>query len=197
MSFNLSKCHILHVSRKKQPSTHTYHLKGSVLETVSDATYLGVEISRDLSWHKQCNKVSAKGNRTLGFVKRNVKSTSRSTKDYAYKSLVRPTIEDASSVWSPHQKDLIKKIERTQRRAARYVSRRYERLDSVTAMLKELKWETLEQRRLKARVVLGYRVVHSLVECVAERSKASDLRARGHGFDSRSFESTLPLSTQQ
>ena len=205
MKFNPSKCHILHVSRKKQPSTHTYHLKGSVLETVRDATYLGVEISSDLSWHKQCNKVAAKGNKTLGFIKRNVRTSSQSTKEYAYNTLVRPTVEYSSSVWSPHQKDPKYTIERVQRRAARYVTRRYERTDSVTDMLQQLKWDTLEQRRLKARVTMGYRVVHRLVKisdaqlipttvCTrGHKQKFKQLPARTNYYKHTFFPSVIPL----
>ena len=180
MQFNPSKCQILHVSRKKQPSTHTYNIKGSVLENVRTATYLGVEFSSDLSWHKQCNKVAAKGNKILGFVKRNIKTTSVSTKEYAYKTLVRPTVEYASSVWSPHQETLKYTIERVQRRAARYTTRQYKNTDSVTAMIQQLKWDTLEQRRLKARVTMGYRVVHKLVKISDAQLIPSTVCTRGH-----------------
>ena len=45
-----------------------------------------------------------------------------------------------------------------QRRAARFVMARYGQRDSVTEMLEELSWDTLEQRRLKARIIMGYRI---------------------------------------
>ena len=80
----------------------------------------------------------------LGFIKRNVMTASSSTMEHAYKTLVRPTVEYASSVWSPHQDNLKYTIERVQRRAARYTTMRYETTDSVTNMLQQLKWETLD-----------------------------------------------------
>ena len=182
MSFNPSKCHILHVTRKKKRLNHTYHLKGSALESVSDATYLGVEISDNLSWHKQCNKVAAKGNKTLGFIKRNIRSPFRSTKEHAYRALVRPTVEYASAVWSPYQSELKYNIERVQRRAARFTARKYGYKDSVTDMLKDLSWETLEQRRLKARVVMSYRIVHGLVMIPDEQFIPTSVCTRGHNL---------------
>ena len=181
MSFNPSKCNILHVSRKKHPPHHhPYSLKGTVLEEVTDATYLGVQISSDLSWHKQCNKAAAKGNRTLGFIKRNIKASLRKTREYAYQTLVRPTVEYASSVWSPHQKALKYNIERVQRRAARYVTKKYDWKCSVTDMLEDLSWETLEQRRMKARVVMGYRIVNHLVQIPDNQLVPTTVETRGH-----------------
>ena len=48
ISFNPSKCHIIHVSWKKAPISTTYHLKGSELDAVDSATCLGVTLSKPL-----------------------------------------------------------------------------------------------------------------------------------------------------
>jgi hypothetical protein len=45
-----------------------------------------------------------------------------SVKEQAYKALVRPSLEYACSVWDPHLKADINKMEMVQRRAARYVT---------------------------------------------------------------------------
>ena len=72
--------------------------------------------------------------------------------------MVRPVLEYASSVWDPHCKKDIDKIEKIQRRAARFVLHRYKKTDSVSSMLKELNWETLEHRRKKARLTMLYKI---------------------------------------
>ena len=41
--------------------------------------------------------------RTLGLVRRNIKTPSTNIRDLAYKALVRPKLEYASIVWSPWQ----------------------------------------------------------------------------------------------
>ena len=78
MSFNPTKCNMLHVSSKKKPSNYGYSLKVTPFKAVDPATYLGVDITTKLTWHKQISKVSSKGNRTLGFLKRNIKTSQRS-----------------------------------------------------------------------------------------------------------------------
>ena len=63
---------------------------------------------------------------------------------------------------SPPQKN-IKKVERVQRRAARWVKHNYSPYESVTNMVDILGWRTLEQRRADTRLILFYKIVHSLV----------------------------------
>ena len=83
-----------------------------------------------------------------------------------------------------HQKELIQDIEMIQR-AARYVTKRYDRTDSVTDMLEDLKWETLEQRRAKSRVVMGYRIVNGLV-CIPDKQLIPATgKTRGHSLKFR------------
>ena len=165
MSFNPSKCNIMHVSRKLRPLISSYFLKGEQLESVDSAKYLGVNIAKDVTWHNHTLKTSTKSNQTLGFIKRNIpKSAPTPTKEMAYKTLVRPLLEYSSCVWAPHQQFLQNKIEMVQHRAARYVLGfpPYSQ-DSVTLMLKQLNWDTLEQRRLKAKAIMTYKILHNLV----------------------------------
>ena len=67
-----------------------------------------------------------------------------------------------------------------QRHAARYCLHAYTKMESVTAMLQKLKWETLEQRRLKARVVMGYRIVNDLIMIPKDQLIPNTTSTRGH-----------------
>ena len=77
-----------------------------------------------------------------------------------YTSLVRPILEYATQVWDPYQKSLLYKIEMIQRRAARWVFSNYDFHSSVSSMLKDLNWSTLEERRKASRLTLLSRIVH-------------------------------------
>ena len=59
--------------------------------------------------------------------------------------------------------DRIVIVEMVQRRAARFVSQRYHNISSVTDMLRNLQWESLEHRRWKARLTMFYKVQFGLV----------------------------------
>jgi len=163
MSFNAAKCSTIAITRKRKRLTFPYSLHGQVLDRVDSATYLGVELSADLTWAKHINKTTMKANRQLGFLKRNIPINNQKLKEVAYKGIVRPITEYCAPIWDPHHKKYISQLEMIQRRAARFVLGQYERKSSVTDMLNHLKWESLEQRRKVACLTMLYRIQHSLV----------------------------------
>lgn len=83
---------------------------------------------------------------------------SSNLKSLAYKTLVRPLLEYSLAPWDPFTTENIKKLEMIQRRTARYVLNRYNYVSSVNEMLQELQCNTLEERRIKDRLVLFYKI---------------------------------------
>ena len=160
MEFNPSKCQVLHITRSRQPLQSQYTLHRQFLEPVDSAKYLGVNISQSLNWNHHINEITGKAKRTLGFVKRSVKTKNEAVKELAYKTSVRPQVEYASSVWNPHTKQNISKIEMVQRRAARWVKNNYSSYDSVSNMLDNLGWRSLENRRIDSRLIMFYKIIH-------------------------------------
>ena len=88
-----------------------------------------------MSWDEHINNLCSKGNRILEFLQQNLKISSSEIKERAYKVLVHPLLEYASSVWDPHTEKNITKLEEVQRRAARFVLNRYRNTSSVSNML--------------------------------------------------------------
>ena len=116
-----------------------------------------------MNWDKHIHNITAKANKILGFLRRNLQIKNEDTKSLAYKSMVRSNLEYCASVWSPQTEKLKGKIEQVQRRAARYVTNNYRNTSSVTAMLNHLQWPTLENRRNISRVTMLYKITNNLV----------------------------------
>ncbi|KAK7093701.1 uncharacterized protein [Littorina saxatilis] len=183
MQFHPAKCNTLPVTRSRRPLQPSYQLHGHTLETVKAVKYLGVTIQSDLCWDDHINNIVSKANKTLGFLRRNLKISSRSVKEQAYKAFVRPILEYASSVWDPHTQKNIDKLEAVQRRAARFVCNRYHNTSSVSRMLDSLGWQSLEERRKLARLSMLYKITNSIVHCPGIKSKLAPLpprQRRGH-----------------
>ena len=134
----------------------SYTLEGTVLENVKSIKYLGVTITSDLKWNSHIRNVCSKANRTLGFLRRNLFSCPQDVKEAAYKSLVRPILEYGSTVWDPHFNGLNDELD--VQSVARFVTRNYSYVTgSLTGILEELKWETLQKRRKDNRLILLYK----------------------------------------
>ena len=160
MEFHPDKCEIIRITRKRNTVKYPYTLHGHLLNHVDVVKYLGVKISHDLPWNDHIDCVTSKANSTLGFVRRNINVGNPQIKERAYKTLVRPILEYSSTVWDP---TATKKIKSVQRRAARTTLNRYRRTSSVGAMLTELNWQLLAERRRIARLVMFYKIHYHLV----------------------------------
>jgi hypothetical protein len=164
MEFHPEKCSVLSCTRSRKPVEFRYILKGHVLENSHSAKYLGVDLTRDVNWKQHIDRISKKANSTLGFLRRNLRTNNRNIKTNAYLALVRPHLEYCSTVWNPFVEDQVKKLESVQRRSARYVTNQYDRTSSVTSMLAELQWDTLQSRRTRQQLIFFYKIVNNLVD---------------------------------
>ena len=168
MKFNAKKCNIMRVSRSRKPLQHFYSLGNEILQEVSDAKYLGIQIDNKLDWNKHISTVAARGQSKLAFLNRNLKGCPKKLRDTAYISLIRPALEYSCSVWYPHKKSNKDKIEKVQRRAARFVSNNFRRKASVSEMLHELGWQSLDGRRQDQRLVLFFKIINGLASVETE-----------------------------
>ena len=163
MSFHPDKCFVLSHSRKREKSTTSYTLHGQVLSQVSSTDYLGVIVQDNGEWQEHINKIATKGNQLLAFLKRNIKVNNIAVKAEAYQMLIRTPLEYASNVWDPHHQNEKDKLEKIQRRAARFVLGDYRTTNSVTTMLNTLKWPLLEDRRRENRQKMLQKILSNKV----------------------------------
>ena len=148
MEFHPKKCKVLRITNKRKPIITSYSIHNEKLETVEKAKYLGVTITKNLSWKDHINSIAAKATNTRLFLQRNLAHCFKEVKAQCYKTFIRPILEYASTVWSPHNTtSLIHKLEMVQRKACRWIESKWEYHHSPTVMLKSLKLDPLESRR--------------------------------------------------
>ena len=89
--------------KHKTAKEPTNKLHGQTLAAEETSKYLVVTLSNTLSWNMHEEKMIAKGNKTLGFVRRNLRECTVPAKTASNTTgLLRPVLEYASSVWSIH-----------------------------------------------------------------------------------------------
>jgi len=94
-------------------------------------------------------------------------------------SFIRPPLEYAAVVWNPHLKKHVKKIERVQRAATRWVPSL--RNLSYEERLKRLNLPTLEERRIRGDMIMMYKCVTGKEEIDKEDYIIRESRrSRGH-----------------
>ena len=112
-------------------------------------------------------------------------------RDTAYISLIRPALGYSCSVWHPHKKSNKDKIEKVQRRAARFVSNNFRCKASVSEMLHNLGWHSLNSWRQDQRLVLFYKIINGLASVEKEDilTPADSRTRKNHSFKFKHLQS--------
>ena len=166
-----------------------------------------MDIDSKLTWTPHINKVKRKASQQLGLVQRTLHAAPRACKEIAYKTLVRPRLEYASTAWSPQTAGKKKQLEAVQRKAARFVSRDYRRETSSEELVNHLNWDTLETRRKNKDVTMWHKIHHNQIKLPFppsvilkprlayndHRLAYSVLHSRVDGYKFAFFVRTIPL----
>ncbi|KAI8504923.1 hypothetical protein Bbelb_170320 [Branchiostoma belcheri] len=181
MKFNPKKCNTMSITRNKNPFTWMYEMCGEFIHQTEQAKYLGITISNDLKWSTHISTAVTRANHTLHFLSRNLRYCPRQVRETAYFSLVRSTIEYGAVIWDPYLRKDIDTLEMVNRRAARFVTSNHRRQDvSVTALLHDLRWPSLQSRRQQARLVMMYKITNGLVAIPPSRLIPAVARTRAN-----------------
>ena len=161
MEFHPSKCQLLRITNKKKIIDSNYTIHCKKLELVDTAKYLGVTLSKNLSWKHHIGVITSKAHNMRLFLQRNFVKANKETKLKCYNIYVRPIIEYASSVWNPiNQTTLISRLEMVQRKSIRWIFSDWKRDVSVTNLRQSLGMKTLETRRTIAQLKTFHELIH-------------------------------------
>ena len=194
MRFHPAKCKVMHLGKNNTKQTYqmrTTEGKYHNLEETEVEKDLGVEVDNKLKFSHHVQTKVNKASKVLGCLKRTFKHLNEEVFTMLYKALVRPHLEYASCIWSPHLKRDQDALERVQRRATKLVPG-LKNLPYITR-LQRLNLPTLKYRRRRADMLETYRIMtnqHSITghcHCHLCPTKqllelSSNTNTRGHQF---------------
>ena len=171
MKFNIAKCKVMHVGRGKKKSSQEYTMSNEqgtrkTLEITRVERDLGVLVSDNLKFGPQCKAAAAKAMWKFGVLKKVFSSRSRRLWTVLWKAHIRPHLEHAIQAWSPYLDKDIHVLERVQRRVTKHMDGmkglsyedRLHELNKECDQLRQSKWTTLEERRLRGDLIFTYQV---------------------------------------
>ncbi len=142
-----------------------YTLHDIQLEPVQTHKYPGVHLSTNLKFNTHIDAICSKANQTLGFLVRNLHGCTRDIKHRAYKTLLRPTLEYCSTVWDPHPRRKIDKLEQINTKAARFITNNYTQAPDITTRLKQqINMDPLHIHRQAHRLTLIYKITNNYID---------------------------------
>ena len=184
MEFAEEKCKVIRITKKKHHNIifYDYSIHGYTLEAEQEGKYLGVVLHERLSFNSHISVILKKAATTRQFLQRNLGGCSIEVKATSYTTFVRPILEYASTVWDPvgHRTNQ-RRLEAEQNRAARFVIGDYRRTTSMTGIIRQLQWESLAERRAKAKAIMAYRILNGLVFTPSNFLAQSDIPSRTRG----------------
>ena len=161
--FHPDKCKYLRITNKRKIINASYFIHGVQLENVDQAKYLGLTITKNLSWKKHISNIISKATNVRLYLQRNLLYFDKESKLLCYKVFVRPILEYACPVWSPNgTHSLIEDLEMVQRKAARWIENKWQYVFSPTQMIRLLKLQSLKTRRQLACLKLLFDISNNL-----------------------------------
>ena len=156
LRFHPDKCISMSFGTRQGNDNHIYEMENQHLAYSSCEKDLGVHIDDKLNFDKHINTIVNKANRILGIARKTFDHMDVNIFSSIFKGLVRPHLEYAAPVWSPHlvrQKEL---LENVQKRATKLVPGLSEL--SYPDRLRKLNLPTLAYRRVRGDMIQVYKM---------------------------------------
>ena len=108
-------CNGSHLATER-PLIHSTEWNSQILQSVSNAMYLGVTLTHDLSWSQHVATIVSKAHQRLGLIWHNLRGSPYKCQETAFIALTRSQLEYCSSIWDPilnKDSDSIEKVQST------------------------------------------------------------------------------------
>ena len=157
LKFHPDKCIYMGIGYMKDKEIYTtYEMDGHILKRSTCEKDLGVYIDDELKFDTHISNIVNKANRNLAIVRKTFDYMDCTTFNYIFKGLIRPHLEYAAPIWSPHHIKQKEILENVQRRATKMVPGLAQL--SYSERLKKLKLPTLAYRRIRGDMIQVYKL---------------------------------------
>ena len=157
MEFNADKCHVMKFGKSGKRPEWNYTLGETTLENSEKEKDLGVIINDTLSPTDHINEKVRIVHNMLANMRIAFSYIDEDMLRKIITTFIRPILEYAAVVWSPHQKKHINNIEKVQRAATKWAPSLRDL--SYEERLEKLNLPTLEQRRKRGDMITMYKCV--------------------------------------
>jgi len=151
-----SKCNLLYLGQQK--ANLSFSISNTLLPELSSVVDLGVTIDPDLKFSDHISSIVTRAKQRAALVHRCFISRNISNLVMAFKIYVRPLVEYAPQIWSPHHISLINLVEGVQRSFTKRLPG-FKHF-SYAERLSHLQLQSLEQRRLVSDLTMCFNIVH-------------------------------------
>lgn len=162
LRFHPDKCIAMNLGRDFLTEDRIYDMNGQELKKTDCEKDLGVFIDRDLKFDKHIAACVSKANKIFAIINKTFDYMDAEMFKMLFKSLVRPHLEYAAPIWSPHHEYLKTSIERVQKRATKRIPGFHDL--SYPERLRKLSMPTLAYRRVRGDMINVYKLVHGLYD---------------------------------
>ena len=187
LRFHPDKCKVLKISKKPEMDINLHLYSNDEQHSEIDLTGcedekdIGVIIDSRLNFGKHIKTKTSKANQIMGLIRRTFNFMNENIFNQLFKTLVRPHVEYANSVWAPYKLEDIRQIEAVQRRATKLIPGFKEM--SYEDRLKKLDLPTLHYRRKRGDMIETYKIVSGIYDNEVSphlQRAPSDRGTRGH-----------------
>ena len=145
--YNATKTVSLHITTKKEVIAHpALELNGTQIQEVDSHRHLGIDLENHFTWLTHILRISGKGAKCVGLMRRACRELPRECLETLYTSMVRPVLEYGGVLFDGSPDNQLGLLDKVQREADLVCSGAYKHTKTVKLM-EELAWATLEARR--------------------------------------------------
>ena len=136
-------------------------MDNQIIAEVDTHKHLGIYLSNDCTWHKHIDYVKDKAWARINIMRKLKFELDRKSLETIYLTFIRPILEYGDIVWDNCTLYEKQELDKIQTEAARIVTGTT-KLISIQTLYDEIKWETLESRRNKHKLVLFYKMFNNI-----------------------------------